>query len=133
MPIRVSGILATRPSGTNVRIRLCSRFAMDLVRNVLMGELNLAPVTAPHEENRITAVPFVRRSQHPVLPEIWICKSDSVSIFPNNPREHCLRSSDSIVCAAFTAGWSVNLCLQNAFVTFSLWVPNVTIGQHKND
>lgn len=66
----VSGILATRRSSyTNVRIRLCSRFAMDSVRGVLVGELNLALVTAPPEEIRITAVPFARRPLYAVLPD----------------------------------------------------------------
>ncbi len=65
----VSNILATRPASyTNLRIRLCSRFAMDLVRHVLVGEMNLALVTAPPEEDRITAVPFARRSLYAVLP-----------------------------------------------------------------
>jgi len=77
-PAWVSGILATRPSDTNVRIRLCSRFAMDLVRNVLVGELNLALVTAPPEENRITAVPFARRSLYAVLPDShrYACRNE---------------------------------------------------------
>ena len=66
----VSGILATRLSSfTNVRIRLCTRFAMDLVRSVLVGELNLALATAPPEESRITAVPFARRPLYAVLPD----------------------------------------------------------------
>jgi DNA-binding transcriptional LysR family regulator len=67
-PSWVSGILATRGSSyTKVRIRLCTRFAMDLVRSVLVGELNLALVTAPPEERQITAVPFARRPLYAVL------------------------------------------------------------------
>lgn len=66
----VSSILATQPpSDMKVRIRLCTRFAMDLVRDVLVGELNLALVTAPPEEDRITAVPFARRPLFAVLPD----------------------------------------------------------------
>jgi DNA-binding transcriptional LysR family regulator len=41
---------------------------MDSVRGVLVGELNLALVTAPPEEIRITAVPFARRPLYAVLP-----------------------------------------------------------------
>ena len=66
----VSGILASRPpSHTNVRLRLCTRFAMDLVRDVLVGEMNLALVTAPPEEGRITAVPFAQKPLCAVLPD----------------------------------------------------------------
>ena len=42
---------------------------MDLVRGVLAGELDLALVTAPPEEIRITAVPFARRPLYAVLPD----------------------------------------------------------------
>lgn len=66
----VSGILATRRSScTKARLRLCTRFAMDLLRAVLVGELNLALVTAPPRENRITAVPFAQRPLYAVLPD----------------------------------------------------------------
>jgi DNA-binding transcriptional LysR family regulator len=77
----VSGILATRCSSyTKVRIRLCTRFAMDLVRRVLVGELNLALVTAPPEERRITAVPFARRPLYAVLPDShrYACRKELV-------------------------------------------------------
>ncbi len=77
----VSGILATRrPSYTNLRIRLCSRFAMDSVRGVLVGELNLALVTAPPEEIRITAVPFARRPLYAVLRDShrYACRKELV-------------------------------------------------------
>jgi DNA-binding transcriptional LysR family regulator len=66
----VSSILATRPpSNAKVRIRLCTRFAMELVRDVLVGEMNLALVTAPTEERQLTAVPFARRPLYAVLPD----------------------------------------------------------------
>lgn len=66
----VSGILATRRcSFAKMRIRLCTGFAMDLVRRVLVGELNLALVTAPPQEDRITAVSFARRPLYAVLPD----------------------------------------------------------------
>lgn len=41
---------------------------MDLVPNVLVGEMNLALVTAPSEEERITGVRFARRLLYAVLP-----------------------------------------------------------------
>jgi len=66
----VSSILATRPpSDAKVRIRLCTRFAMELVHHVLVGEMNLALVTAPPKERRIIAVPFARRPLYAVLPD----------------------------------------------------------------
>ena len=66
----ISGVLAIQlPLYPNLRIRLATRFAMDLVRNVLAGELNLALVTAPPKDARITAVPFVRAPLYAVLPE----------------------------------------------------------------
>jgi DNA-binding transcriptional LysR family regulator len=77
----VSSILATRPPpNAKVRIRLCTRFAMELVRNVLVGELNLALVTAPPEERRLTAVPFARRPLYAVLPDShrYACRKELV-------------------------------------------------------
>lgn len=77
----ISHILATRPASyPSLRIRLCSRFAMDLVRNVLVGEVNLALVTAPPEESRITAVPFARRPLYAILPHFhrYACRKELV-------------------------------------------------------
>ncbi len=42
-------------------------FAMELVRSVLGGELNLALVTAPPEDDQIIATPFARARMHAVL------------------------------------------------------------------
>jgi DNA-binding transcriptional LysR family regulator len=66
----ISAILAIRlPLYPNLRVRLATRFEMDLVRSVMAGELNLALVTAPPKNVQITAVPFVREPLHAVLPE----------------------------------------------------------------
>jgi DNA-binding transcriptional LysR family regulator len=66
----ISAILAIRlPLYPNLRIRLATRFEMDLVRSVISGELNFALVTAPPKNTQITAVPFVREPLHAVLPE----------------------------------------------------------------
>jgi len=53
---------------------------MDSVRGVLVGELNLALVTAPPEEIRITAVPFARRPLYAVLPDShrYACRKELV-------------------------------------------------------
>ena len=66
----ISGVLAIRlPLYPRLRVRLATRFAMDLVRNVLAGEMNLALVTAPPKDARITAVPFARAPLYAALPE----------------------------------------------------------------
>lgn len=66
----ISAILAIRlPLYPKLKVRLATRFAMELVRSVLAGELNLALVTAPPEDARITAVPFARTPLYAALPE----------------------------------------------------------------
>jgi hypothetical protein len=66
----ISGVLAIHlPLYPRLGIRLATRFAMQLVRNILAGELNLALVTAPPKDARITAVPFARAPLYAVLPE----------------------------------------------------------------
>jgi DNA-binding transcriptional LysR family regulator len=65
----ISGIFGMRLSlYPKLRIRLSARFAMELVRDVMVGETNLALVTAPPQNIRITAVPFARRPLYAVLP-----------------------------------------------------------------
>jgi DNA-binding transcriptional LysR family regulator len=66
----ISAILTIRlPLYPKLRVRLSTRFAMDLIRSVLAGELNLALVTAPPEDAHITAVPFARAPLFAALPE----------------------------------------------------------------
>jgi DNA-binding transcriptional LysR family regulator len=66
----VSVLLAIRlPLYPNLRIRLMSQFSIELVRSVLAGELNLALVTAPPEDPKITAVPFALTPLYAVLPQ----------------------------------------------------------------
>jgi DNA-binding transcriptional LysR family regulator len=66
----VSAILATRlPLYPNLDIRLISRFSIELVRSVMAGELDLALVTAPPEDSKITSVPFALTPLYAVLPE----------------------------------------------------------------
>jgi len=56
----ISAMLAIRlPLYPRLRIQLMTGFAMELVRSVLVGEVNLALVMAPPQDSRITAVPFV--------------------------------------------------------------------------
>lgn len=70
----VSAILAIRlSSDENLRIRLLTRFALDLVRDVIAGDLNMALVTAPPEDTRITVVPFARAPLYAALPESHPC------------------------------------------------------------
>lgn len=66
----VSALLAIRlPLYPKLRIRLTTQFAMELLRSVLSGELNLALVTAPPEDGQITAVPFSETPLCAVIPE----------------------------------------------------------------
>lgn len=52
-----------------LRIRLETQFAMESVRSVLVGELNLALVTAPPQDGQITVVPFASTPLYAALPE----------------------------------------------------------------
>lgn len=66
----ISTILAIRlPLFPKLRTRLVSRFPIELVRNTLAGELDLALVTAPLQDSQITAVPFASAPLYVVLPE----------------------------------------------------------------
>ncbi len=66
----VSAILAIRlPLYPKLRLRLISQFSIELVRSVMAGELNLALVTAPPEDTKITAVPFALTPLYVVLPQ----------------------------------------------------------------
>ena len=66
----VSALLAIHlPLYPKLRIRLISQFSLDLVRSVMAGELNLALVTAPPENSKITAVPFALTPLYAVLPQ----------------------------------------------------------------
>ena len=66
----ISTLLALRlPLYPKLRLRLKSRFATDLARGVISGELDLAIVTAPPNDPRITAAVFVRIPLYVALPE----------------------------------------------------------------
>lgn len=66
----IATILAIRlPLYPKLKVRFATRFAMELVRGVLAGELSLALVTAPPEDGQITAVPFARAPLYAALPE----------------------------------------------------------------
>jgi integrase len=58
-----------RPLYPNLKVRLTTGFALDLIRNVLAGELNFALVLSPPETSQITAVPFARTPLYAALPE----------------------------------------------------------------
>ena len=51
------------------KVRFTTRFAMELLRGVLAGDLSLALVTAPPEGAQITAVPFARAPLYSALSE----------------------------------------------------------------
>ena len=58
-PSWISALFAIRlPLYPRLRVRLVTRPALQLVRDVLAGELSLALVTAPPEDPRVTSVPF---------------------------------------------------------------------------
>ena len=46
-----------------------TQFAMESVHSVLVGEVNLALVTAPPQDAQITAVPFAPAQLYAALPE----------------------------------------------------------------
>lgn len=57
------------PLYPNLRIRLMGQFPVELVRSVVVGELNFGLVTAPLLNADITAVPFARAPLYAILPE----------------------------------------------------------------
>jgi DNA-binding transcriptional LysR family regulator len=66
----VSAMLAIRlPLYPRLAIRLKTQFAMESVHSVLVGEVNLALVTAPPEDAQLTAVPFAPAPLYAVVPE----------------------------------------------------------------
>jgi DNA-binding transcriptional LysR family regulator len=66
----VSAMLAIRlPLYPRLGIRLKTQFAMESVHSVLVGEVNLAIVTAPPQGAQITAVPFAQAPLYAALPE----------------------------------------------------------------
>ena len=66
----IATMLAIRlPWYPKLKVRFATRFAMELIRNVLAGELSLALVTAPPEDAQITAVPFACAPLYAALPE----------------------------------------------------------------
>ncbi len=66
----ISAMLAIRlPLYPRLGIRLMTQFAMESVQSVLVGEVNLALVTAPPQDSRITAVPFAPAQLYAALPE----------------------------------------------------------------
>ena len=66
----VSALLAIRlPLYPRLEIRLKTQFARESVHSVLVGEVNLALVTAPPQDAQITAVPFAPAPLYAVLPE----------------------------------------------------------------
>jgi DNA-binding transcriptional LysR family regulator len=63
-------MLAIRlPLYPRLGIRLKTQFAMESVHSVLVGEVNLALVTAPPQDAQITAVPFAPAPLYAALPE----------------------------------------------------------------
>jgi DNA-binding transcriptional LysR family regulator len=66
----ISELLAIRlPLYPRLQVRLKTQFAMESVRSVLVGEVNLALVTAPPPDSQITAVPFAPAPLYVALPE----------------------------------------------------------------
>lgn len=66
----ISALLAIRlPLYHKLKVRLVTRSAMELVHSVLLGELDLALVTAPPRDAQITAVLFARVPLYVALPD----------------------------------------------------------------
>ncbi len=65
----ISAMFAIRlPLYPKLRILLRTQFAMDAVRSVLVGEANLALVTAPPKDDQIAAVPFAGAPLYAAIP-----------------------------------------------------------------
>jgi DNA-binding transcriptional LysR family regulator len=66
----ISAILAIRlPRYPKLRIQLISEFSSELVRRVMAGDLNMALVTAPPGNARITAAAFAQTRLYAALPQ----------------------------------------------------------------
>ncbi len=66
----VSAVLGIRlEMFSKLQVWTMTMFAMELVRSVLAGELNLAIVTAPPEDDQIIATPFAQAQMYAVLLE----------------------------------------------------------------
>ena len=66
----VSTLLTIRlPLFPELKVRLSTLFAIELVRSVIANELHMALVTAPPTEARLTVVPFAETQLCAVLPE----------------------------------------------------------------
>ena len=66
----ISAMLVIRlPLYPRLGIRLMTQFAMESVQSVLVGEVDLALVTAPPQHSQITAVPFAPAQLYVALPE----------------------------------------------------------------
>jgi DNA-binding transcriptional LysR family regulator len=63
-------LLAIRlPLFPRLKVRLATQFALELVRSVLANELQMALVTAPPQDGKLTVVPFAETQLGVVLPE----------------------------------------------------------------
>jgi DNA-binding transcriptional LysR family regulator len=112
-PTWVSTLLSIRlPSFPKLKVHLMTQFAMELVRSVLANELQLALVTAPPSDAKLTIVPFAENELCAVLPHTHVeanndrlrlqhLASDEWILFPRsvNPAVH-----DSILQAAAREG-----------------------------
>ena len=66
----ISALFAIRlPLYPRLSIRLKTQFAMESVHSVLVGELDLALVTAPPQDPQITAVPYAPAPLYAAVPE----------------------------------------------------------------
>jgi DNA-binding transcriptional LysR family regulator len=66
----ISAVLSVRlPMYPKLRIQLVSGYSSELVRSIMAGDLNLALVTAPPDNPRITAAAFARTHLYAALPQ----------------------------------------------------------------
>jgi len=90
MPISdwVSAMFAIRlPLYPRLEIRLKTQFLMESVHSVLVGEVNLALVTAPPEDTQITAVPFAPAPLYAVLPENHLAAHKEPLVSPGSGQQ----------------------------------------------
>jgi DNA-binding transcriptional LysR family regulator len=66
----IAAVFAVRlPLYPKLKVLLKTQFAMESVRSVLVGEIDLALVTAPPEDDQIAAVPFAAGPLYAAIPE----------------------------------------------------------------
>src|SRR5262249_11244411 len=77
----ISALVAVRLPLYKLKLRLLTRTAINLVHSVLIGELDLALVTAPPRDPQLTAVSFAKVPLHVALRETHpVAQKESIAL-----------------------------------------------------